>query len=45
VHVVPRSRKDGLRGFFWPRNPYRDDAHAEEVADALRRTVERIRSI
>ena len=44
VHVVPRSRKDGLRGFFWPRNPYRDDAHAEEVADALRRAVERIRS-
>ena len=44
VHVVPRSRKDGLRGFFWPRNPYRDDVHAEEVADALRRAVERIRS-
>ena len=44
VHVVPRRRKDGLRGFFWPRNPYRDDAHAEEVADALRRAVERIRS-
>jgi histidine triad (HIT) family protein len=44
VHVVPRRRKDGLRGFFWPRNPYRDDSHAEEVADALRRAVERIRS-
>jgi histidine triad (HIT) family protein len=44
VHVVPRRRKDGLRGFFWPRNSYRDDAHAEEVADALRRAVERIRS-
>jgi histidine triad (HIT) family protein len=44
VHVVPRSRKDGLRGFFWPRNPYLDDAHAEEVADALRGAVERIRS-
>ena len=41
VHVVPRRRKDGLRGFFWPRSPYRDDAHAEEVADALRRAVER----
>ena len=26
VHVVPRRRKDGLRGFFWPRTPYRDDA-------------------
>jgi histidine triad (HIT) family protein len=36
VHVVPRSKKDGLRGFFWPRNPYRDEAHAERVADLLR---------
>jgi histidine triad (HIT) family protein len=36
VHVVPRRRKDGLRGFFWPRNPYRDEAHAEEVQEALR---------
>jgi histidine triad (HIT) family protein len=44
VHVVPRRRKDGLRGFFWPRNAYGDDAQAEEVADALRRAVERIRS-
>ena len=36
VHVVPRRRKDGLRGFFWPRTSYRDDTHAEEVARALR---------
>ena len=36
VHVVPRRRKDGLRGFFWPRNPYRDDAHADEMRDRLR---------
>jgi histidine triad (HIT) family protein len=41
VHVVPRRRKDGLRGFFWPRTPYRDDAHADEVAESLRRAVER----
>jgi histidine triad (HIT) family protein len=36
VHVVPRNRKDGLRGFFWPRTGYRDDAHAAEVAAAIR---------
>jgi histidine triad (HIT) family protein len=35
-HVVPRTRGDGLRGFFWPRTHYRDDAHAEEVAAAIR---------
>jgi histidine triad (HIT) family protein len=36
VHVVPRNRKDGLRGFFWPRSRYPDDAAREEVAAALR---------
>lgn len=32
VHVVPRRRKDGLRGFFWPRTRYADDAEAAETA-------------
>jgi histidine triad (HIT) family protein len=36
VHVVPRTRGDGLRGFFWPRTRYRDDEHAEAVASAIR---------
>ena len=36
VHVVPRTKGDGLRGFFWPRTKYRDDAHANEVAAAIR---------
>jgi len=36
VHVVPRNRKDGLKGFFWPRNEYTDDAHADAVAATLR---------
>ncbi len=36
VHVVPRRRRDGLRGFFWPRNGYDDDAHRRRVADVLR---------
>jgi len=39
VHVVPRNRKDGLRGFFWPRLRYRDDAHMTEVAEALRQAL------
>lgn len=38
-HVVPRNKKDGLRGFFWPRNPYRDDQHKAEVAALLRRVL------
>jgi histidine triad (HIT) family protein len=32
VHVVPRRRKDGLRGFFWPRQRYEDDAAMADVA-------------
>ena len=44
VHVVPRRRKDGLRGFFWPRTPYRDEQHADQVRDVLRRAVDNIRS-
>jgi histidine triad (HIT) family protein len=36
VHVVPRRRKDGLRGFFWPRTRYADDADMEQVAARIR---------
>jgi histidine triad (HIT) family protein len=36
VHVVPRNRKDGLRGFFWPRTRYADEAEMASVAEAIR---------
>lgn len=36
VHVVPRRRKDGLRGFFWPRHSYGDEADRERVAALVR---------
>ncbi|CAN5192897.1 hypothetical protein BH23ACT9_BH23ACT9_38720 [soil metagenome] len=36
VHVVPRSRGDGLRGFFWPRRGYDDDTHRSTVHQQLR---------
>ena len=36
THVVPRNPKDGLRGFFWPRGKYADDAEAAAVAARLR---------
>jgi histidine triad (HIT) family protein len=32
VHVVPRRRKDGLRGFFWPRVPYASDQERDDFA-------------
>jgi len=39
VHVVPRNRKDGLRGFFWPRTKYASDQEADEYASRLRAAV------
>src|SRR5947208_11697454 len=36
VHVVPRRRKDGLRGFFWPRQKYDGEGEMAQVADRLR---------
>jgi histidine triad (HIT) family protein len=36
VHVVPRRRKDGLKGFFWPRHPYPTEADADAVQSAIR---------
>jgi histidine triad (HIT) family protein len=44
VHVVPRRKKDGLKGFFWPRHPYRDEEHKRDVQEALRAAIEQIRS-
>jgi len=39
VHVVPRRRKDGLRGFFWPRQRYQGDEQMAAVAGALREAL------
>ena len=39
LHVVPRTKGDGLRGFFWPRTTYADDAEAASYAERLREAV------
>ena len=38
AHIVPRTKGDGLRGFFWPRTKYRD-GEAEVVAARIRRAL------
>jgi histidine triad (HIT) family protein len=40
VHIAPRNRKDGLRGFFWPRTKYRSDQQAAQVAAKIRGVLE-----
>ncbi len=44
VHVAPRRRKDGLRGFFWPRQKYESDEQAAAVAAQLRESIATLRS-
>ena len=41
VHVVPRVRKDGLRGFFWPRTKYADAEEMGAVGERVREAVGR----
>ncbi len=36
LHVVPRTKGDGLRGFFWPRTTYADESELQEYAGRLR---------
>ena len=42
IHIVPRRQRDGLKGFFWPRQKYRDDAAREAVRDAIEREVQKL---
>jgi histidine triad (HIT) family protein len=43
IHIVPRRRKDGLRGFFWPRRAYGSAAEREQVQTAIRAALEELR--
>jgi histidine triad (HIT) family protein len=43
VHIVPRRKKDGLKGFFWPRNKYEGEARIVEVQIAIQAAVSALR--
>ncbi len=42
IHIVPRRRRDGLRGFFWPRRHYKDEESKEAVRDAIEREMQKL---
>jgi histidine triad (HIT) family protein len=42
VHIVPRRRKDGLRGFFWPRVRYESAGEMAEIAARVRIALQRV---
>jgi len=44
VHVVPRRRKDGLKGFFWPRTKYKSDEEMEDVRRKISAALKKIKS-
>lgn len=39
VHVVPRTKGDGLKGFFWPRKNYKNEEHKNQVAGLIRASL------
>jgi histidine triad (HIT) family protein len=42
VHVVPRRPKDGLRGFFWPRQKYESEKQMIAARDAIRARLQEL---
>lgn len=42
IHVVPRNKKDGLKGFFWPRHPYESDEHMAQVKNSITDAVSKL---
>jgi len=42
VHVVPRRKKDGLKGFFWPRTKYKDEEEMESVQTKIAAALKKL---
>ena len=43
VHIVPRRKKDGLKGFFWPRTKYTSDEEMEEVQSKIAASLKKLK--
>jgi histidine triad (HIT) family protein len=41
IHIVPRTKGDGLKGFFWPRTKYADEDHMTSVGEQIRSALAR----
>ena len=44
IHIVPRHKKDGLKGFFWPRQHYKDEATILSIQSTLQSTIAQLKS-
>ena len=44
VHIVPRRRKDGLKGFFWPRTKYKSDEEMEIAREKISSKIKQLKN-
>jgi histidine triad (HIT) family protein len=44
VHIVPRTKGDGLKGFFWPRRKYKSAEEVSSVLNALRAAIAQVQA-
>jgi histidine triad (HIT) family protein len=42
IHIVPRNKGDGLKGFFWPRTKYASPVDTERIRDLIEAEVKRL---
>lgn len=42
IHIVPRNRQDGLKGFFWPRHKYQGEEHMHSTQTKLMDTIQQL---
>jgi histidine triad (HIT) family protein len=42
IHIVPRNRGDNLKGFFWPRYPYKDRETILDIQNRIRGAINRL---
>ncbi len=45
VHIVPRRKGDGLKGFFWPRHHYEDPVEMQHTREAIAAAVRELRAL
>ena len=45
VHIVPRRKKDGLKGFFWPRNKYESETQVLETQKSIQAAIAKLQNI
>ena len=43
IHIVPRRKGDGLKGFFWPRTKYTSQTEIEQVKDLIQAELNRLK--